>query len=113
MVIMDSLHVRIVKVMRRVPRGKVATYGQIGALAGNPRAARQVVWVLHTHAEKLRLPWFRIINSKGEISLPKGGGFELQRARLKREGVKVTADGKIDLDQFQWRPKVGSRTWVM
>jgi methylated-DNA-protein-cysteine methyltransferase related protein len=110
---LDPLHSRIIKVLRRLPRGKVATYGQIGALAGNPHAARQVVWVLHTHAEKLRLPWFRVINSKGIISLPKGEGFELQRARLKKEGVKVAVDGTIDLERYQWRPKISSLSWII
>ncbi len=103
---MDPLHTRIIAVLRRLPKGTVASYGQIGAMSGNPRAARQVVWVLHTHAEKLRLPWFRVINSKGRISLPKGNGFELQRALLRKEGVKVSPDGKIDLTKYQWLPRV-------
>jgi methylated-DNA-protein-cysteine methyltransferase related protein len=109
----DSLHARIIAVLKKLPRGRVASYGQIGALAGNPRAARQVVWVLNAYAEKRHLPWFRVINSKGQISLPKGGGFELQKALLKKEGVVVKGNGTVDLEQFQWRPKVNSRSWVI
>lgn len=103
---MDPLHARIIAVLRRFPKGTVASYGQIGAMSGNPRAARQVVWVLHTHAEKLKLPWYRVINSKGRISLPRGNGFELQRALLRKEGVKVSADGRVDLAKYQWLPRL-------
>jgi methylated-DNA-protein-cysteine methyltransferase-like protein len=101
---MDLLHTRIIGILRQIPKGKVATYGQIAALADSPRAARQVVWVLHTHADKLKLPWFRVINSKGTISLPRSAGFEEQRTRLMREKVIVSPAGKIDLKVFQWSP---------
>jgi methylated-DNA-protein-cysteine methyltransferase related protein len=101
---LDLLHTRIIHILKQLPKGKVATYGQIAALADSPRAARQVVWVLHTHSQKLKLPWFRVINSKGTISLPKNGGFEEQRTRLIRDGVKVTPLGKIDLKLYQWQP---------
>jgi methylated-DNA-protein-cysteine methyltransferase-like protein len=101
---MDLLHTRIIHILKLIPKGKVATYGQIAALADSPRAARQVVWVLHTHSRELKLPWFRVINSKGTISLPKNGGFEEQRTRLIRDGIKVTAQGKVELKQYQWQP---------
>jgi methylated-DNA-protein-cysteine methyltransferase related protein len=106
----DLLHTRIIHILKQLPKGKVATYGQIAALADNPRAARQVVWVLHTHSLKLKLPWFRVINSRGMISLPKNGGFEEQRIRLIRDGVKVTPQGKVDLKLFQWRPTRNRQT---
>ncbi|MCG8477955.1 MAG: MGMT family protein [Spirochaetales bacterium] len=113
---------RIARVIRAVPRGRVATYGQIAALAGNPRAARAVVWVLrrgpgnrveapadgHDDIERRPspLPWHRVINSQGKIALPRGDGFELQRALLLDEGVSVTAAGRIDLERWLWRPDV-------
>jgi len=91
--------------LKKIPRGKVATYGQIAALAGNPRAARQVAWVLHSASDKEKLPWQRVINSQGGISLPRYGGYELQRALLVKEGVKFDAADRIDLVRFQWKPK--------
>ncbi|MCG3119809.1 MAG: DNA base-flipping protein [bacterium] len=97
---------RVVVIIKKIPRGQVATYGQIAALAGNPRAARQVAWVLHSAADKENLPWQRVINSQGSISLPRYGGYELQRALLVKEGVKFDSAERIDLVRFQWRPKI-------
>jgi len=96
---------RVVIAIKKIPRGKVATYGQIAALAGNPRAARQVAWVLHAASDKEQLPWQRVINSQGGISLPRQRGYELQRALLVKEGIKFDSDDRIDLARFQWRPK--------
>ena len=100
-----SLHDRIRQVIKKIPRGKVATYGQIAMLAGNPRAARQVVRVLHSCSEKDKLPWYRVINSRGGISLPPGQGYELQRALLRDEGVLLKDNNLIDLTKHQWAPK--------
>ncbi|MDP3176739.1 MAG: MGMT family protein, partial [Spirochaetaceae bacterium] len=71
---------RIAAAIAAVPRGRVASYGQIAAAAGMPGGARQVVRVLHSRSEKDALPWFRILRSDGSIALPRGGGFELQKA---------------------------------
>jgi len=95
--------------IRGIPRGKVATYAQVAALAGNYRAARQVVRVLHSSSEKNRLPWYRVINSRGGISLRRGRGFEEQSRLLLREGVRVSRLGRIDLGEFQWEPE-GARS---
>jgi len=97
---------RIKSVIRAIPRGKVATYAQVASLAGNYRAARQVVRVLHASSAKDRLPWHRVINSRGGISLERGRGFEEQKNRLRSEGVHVSVSGRIDLAEFQWEPKV-------
>ena len=97
---------RIESVIRAIPRGKVATYAQVASLAGNYRAARQVVRVLHASSAKDRLPWHRVINSRGGISLERGRGFEEQKNRLRSEGVHVSVSGRIDLAEFQWEPKV-------
>lgn len=86
-----------------IPRGRVATYGQIAHLAGKPWGARQVAWILHSQSGKYRLPWQRIIGARGQISLPPGRGFEEQRKLLRREGVVVAASGRIDLGRFRWR----------
>ena len=95
-------------VIRSIPRGKVATYAQVAALAGNHRAARQVARVLHSSSDKDRLPWQRVINSRGGISLKRGRGFEQQKLLLIKEGVRVNRLGRLDLDMFLWEP-VGTR----
>ena len=100
--IMQEFTARIIEVIRDIPEGKVATYGQVARLAGNHRGARQVVRTLKTQTRKNDLPWFRVINSKGRISIRDEVGFEEQRARLIGEGVEVTTDGQIDLGRYQW-----------
>ena len=97
-------YLRIYDVVRRVPEGKVATYGQIASLAGLPGHARQVGYALHASRPEDKLPWHRIINAKGEISLRSDPGFEgLQQAMLAAEGVVPGTNGKIDLKQFRWQ----------
>ena len=91
---------RIAAAITAVPKGRVATYGQIASAAGNPRAARQVVRILHTWSRDRNLPWHRIVNRNGEISLPQGGGYELQRALLEEEGVEFDLRDRIDLTRF-------------
>ena len=100
-----SLHDEIVNTIKKIPRGKVATYGQIAAIAGNPMAARQVVRALHTSSGKEKLPWHRVINKQGKISLPPGDGFEIQKGLLEKEKVVVSAAGKIDLKEYLWSPR--------
>lgn len=91
-------------VLRAIPKGRVASYGQIAALAGREGAARGVAWILHSSSETSGLPWHRVIGGRGVISLPRGRGFELQKRRLAGEGVKVGRNGRIDLKRFQWEP---------
>jgi methylated-DNA-protein-cysteine methyltransferase-like protein len=105
---------RVKGVIKAIPRGRVATYAQVAALAGNYRAARQVVRVLHASSDKERLPWHRVINSRGGISLGRGRGFEKQRRLLLEEGVRVSPSGRVSLEEFQWegegprRPPAGA-----
>lgn len=87
---------RVIDIIRAIPEGKVLTYGAVAALAGNPRGARQVSRILHSSSEKHNLPWHRVINSRGCISLPPGGR-EVQRKLLEDEGVVFGTDGCIDL----------------
>lgn len=94
---------RIKARIRAIPAGRVATYVQIAALAGDPRGARQVARVLHACSEADRLPWHRVINARGRISLPRGRGFEEQRRRLSAEGVRVGRGGRVVLGAYQWR----------
>jgi methylated-DNA-protein-cysteine methyltransferase-like protein len=100
----DSFADRVKQIIKAIPKGKVATYGQIAMMAGNPRGVRGVVWILHSSSQKAGLPWHRVINRKGEISLPYGEGYEEQKARLEAEGVQFDWEDRIDLDRFLWRP---------
>ena len=96
---------RIYAIVRRIPRGKVATYGQVARLAGLADAARQVGYALHALGGASAVPWHRVINSTGRISLPpEAGGLE-QRFRLLEEGIMVDAAGRIPLRRHQWRPE--------
>ncbi len=95
----------VYRVVCRIPEGQVATYGQVAALAGMPRAARQVGWALSALGEEDDVPWHRVINAQGEIS-PRGGReiVDLQRALLESEGVDFNARGKVDLTRYRWVP---------
>jgi methylated-DNA-protein-cysteine methyltransferase related protein len=93
---------RIEEALRRIPRGRVSTYGAIGAIAGLSNGARQVVRVLHAMAERDGLPWHRVLRKDGSIALPPGGGLELQAALLADEGVEVGPDGRVDLGRYGW-----------
>ncbi|NIM17504.1 MAG: DNA methyltransferase [Candidatus Aminicenantes bacterium] len=103
----ESFSRRVKDVIKCIPYGKVATYGQVASVAGNYRAARQVAWILHSSSEKDNLPWHRVINRKGEISLQPGCGFEKQKQLLEKEGVKFDRRGRIDLERFLWNPENG------
>ena len=96
---------RIYAAVRRIPRGRVATYGQIASLAGLANSARQVGYALHALQGGTALPWHRVINSSGRISLPPHAGGLEQRLRLLEEGVMVDAGGRIALRRYQWRPR--------
>lgn len=100
---------RVLTVVRAVPRGCVVTYGQVAALIGSPRAARQVGGVLYgLHAAEVDdVPWQRVINASGRISTYKIGSGELQRALLESEGVAFDAEDRVDLGRFRWRPDDG------
>lgn len=108
-------YARIYAMVRRIPRGRVATYGQIAALVGLEGHARQVGYALHNLPEDNDVPWHRVINAKGEIS-PRSAGdsHELQRHLLEAEGVALSLAGRVDLRRFGWeekarRERVGGR----
>ena len=88
-----------------IPRGRVATYGQIADLARIPGQARRVGYALSALPDGSPVPWHRVLNAKGEISLRSHPGAEaIQRKLLQSEGVTF-AKGRVSLDRFQWRPK--------
>jgi methylated-DNA-protein-cysteine methyltransferase-like protein len=100
----DPFYQNIITTIRKIPAGRVATYGQVAARAGNHLGARQVARVLHASSRKHGLPWHRVINKKGMISLPVQNGYRLQKRLLKKEGVRFDSRDRIDLRRFGWRP---------
>lgn len=96
---------RVYAVVRRIPRGRVATYGQVAALAGRPGQARQVGYALAALEVDSPVPWHRVVNARGGVSL-RGDGHAagMQRARLEAEGVAFR-DGRIPLDRYRWQPR--------
>jgi methylated-DNA-protein-cysteine methyltransferase-like protein len=94
----------IVRMIKSIPKGKVATYGQIACLAGFSLSVRRVVWILHSCSKKERLPWHRVVNRRGTISLKPGAGYEKQKAMLKKEGIVFDERDRIDLERYLWEP---------
>ncbi|WP_028551484.1 MGMT family protein [Paenibacillus sp. UNC451MF] len=95
---------QVIKVIKGIPEGHVMTYGQIAELAGSRRAARQVVRILHSSSKKYNLPWYRVVNSKGEIGLQEEESRFIQIMHLQNEGVTVDDQGKLDLPRWQFHP---------
>ena len=96
----------VYRVVKRVPEGRVATYGQIAALSGMPGAARQVGWALNALDEDHDVPWHRVINAKGEISGRGDTAYEdFQRSLLEAEGIEFGLGGRVNLERFAWKPR--------
>jgi methylated-DNA-protein-cysteine methyltransferase related protein len=106
----SGTYARIYGVVRRIPRGRVATYGQIAELAGLPGHARQVGYALHALPRGTTVPWHRVLNARGRLSLRREAGADLsQRIRLEREGISFDAAGRIALERLRWRPARNGR----
>ena len=99
---MNEFTKEVIDIISNIPSGKVMSYGGIAKMANNPRGARQVTRILHTMSKKHNLPWHRVVNSKGKISIPDEEGANEQRSRLIAEGVEVSENFKINLTKFQW-----------
>ncbi len=100
---MQDFTLKIIQTIVAIPAGRVATYGQIAAIAGNHRAARQVSRVLHTCTSKYQLPWHRVIGAAGKISIPKDHTAYLrQKKKLEQEGIEFGLSDTIDLSLYQW-----------
>lgn len=93
---------RICSVLAAVPRGRVITYGDLAEMAGYPRAARLAGQTLRKLPRGTKLPWHRVINAQGRISLPEPGA-QRQRERLEKEGVTLL-NGRVDMARYRWRP---------
>jgi methylated-DNA-protein-cysteine methyltransferase-like protein len=103
----ESSHRRIWAVVSKIPRGRVATYGQVSRLAGLANHARLAGYALHALPASSPVPWHRVVNAKGEVSLRRdGSGHDrLQRVMLEREKVRFDPNGRIDVAAYRWRPR--------
>ncbi|WP_261844724.1 MGMT family protein [Aliamphritea ceti] len=100
----NEMHQRVWQVLGQIPAGKVVTYGQVAELAGLPGQSRMVGRCLGKLPEGSQLPWHRVINSQGKISLPVGSeSYDCQVGRLQEEGVAVI-NGRIKLSVYRWQP---------
>lgn len=99
-------HLRIRRVVERIPRGRVATYGQVAMLAGYPRAPRLAGQAMASLPDGSEVPWHRVVNARGAVS-SRGEPVaeDLQRIMLEDEGVEIGAGGRVDLDRFGWDPE--------
>lgn len=95
---------RVYAVTRLIPKGKVATYGQIATILEHPRAARTVGWALNGLPPRLagKVPWHRVINAQGRVS--NTGNYEEQMKRLRKEGIRFNREGYCDLRKYRWEP---------
>lgn len=100
-----SSYERIYDVVRRIPRGFVASYGQVARLAGNPRWARVVGYALHVNPDPAGIPCYRVVTHDGRTAAAFAfGGADIQRAMLEADGIEFLQNGKVDMVRFSWRP---------
>lgn len=96
---------RVFAIIAEIPRGRVATYGQIAKMLGQPKCARAVGNALHQNRDPVKVPCHRVVNRNGELAVNFGmGGAAVQKERLLAEGVTVI-DGKVDVVKYQWDPE--------
>jgi methylated-DNA-protein-cysteine methyltransferase-like protein len=102
---LSATYARVYAVVRRIPRGRVATYGQVASLAGLPHAPRVAGYALHALPDGSPLPWHRVVAAGGRLSLSRSSpsGALTQRMRLEREGVRFGPKGRVDMARHAWR----------
>ena len=102
---MSAFYDAVYRAVERIPRGKVATYGQIALLCGRPRASRAVGWALHQNPLPGIIPGHRVVNRKGGLAPAFAfGGPQVQRGLLEAEGVPFLPEGQVDLSRALWTP---------
>ncbi len=95
---------RIYEIVKQIPKGKVASYGRVAALAGNPAWSRVVGYALHVNPDPDSIPCYRVVTKDGKLSEAFAfGGINVQRELLEKDGVEFLADGRVDMDKFEWR----------
>ena len=97
----SAFFARVYDLVRRLPPGKIASYGAIARALGVPSGARTVGWALRACPDDV--PWHRVVNAQGKISWRPTGGYVRQRALLRREGVRFSRAGRIDFEKFGWK----------
>ncbi len=96
----------IYEVVRQIPRGSVASYGQVAALAGNPRWSRVVGYALHVNPDPDGIPCYRVVTKDGKLSEAFAfGGINVQRELLERDGVEFDSEGRVIMEKYRWRPQ--------
>ena len=96
---------KVYEFLRTIPKGKVVTYGQIAEFLGNKKLSRVVGNILHVNPQPDVYPCFKVVNAQGRLAEHFGcGGLQEQKRRLEADGIRV-ADGKVDLEKYQWRPE--------
>jgi methylated-DNA-protein-cysteine methyltransferase-like protein len=100
--LMTSFTQQVVAIIKGIPEGYVMTYGQIAAQAGSPRGARQVVRILHSLSAKYDLPWHRVVNAKGEITIQDEESRYMQKLYLENEGVRINGKNIVDLENYRY-----------
>jgi len=103
----DPFRTRVLAIVRAVPRGRLVTYGQVALLAGKRHGAREVGWIAHAGGEGI--PWQRVVNRFGGLAAGFTGGREGHRMALRREGVRVGVDDRVDLGRYLWWPDAQTR----
>lgn len=103
-----SAYTAIYQIVRQIPAGQVATYGQIAELANLPGQARLVGYALYRVDHDVDIPWHRVINAKGEVSESprRYGSDHRQRALLEQEGIQFSPNGKVQLRIYRWQPDI-------
>ncbi|MDE6060845.1 MAG: MGMT family protein [Clostridia bacterium] len=100
-----SFYDKVYDVVKQIPKGRVATYGQIAVLCGSPRASRAVGYALHFNPDPEHTPCFRVVNRFGGCAEAFAfGGKAVQAARLEEDGIEVNEDFIVDLEKYQWNP---------
>jgi len=105
---MSPFYKEIYKIIAQIPKGKVATYGQVATLAGKPHGARAVGWALRASSSDLELPWQRVVNAQGQSSFDDPVMRRLQKSLLQDERVGFRQNGSVDLENFRWKGFIGA-----
>ncbi len=102
---MSAFKMKVIKVVSQIPYGAVASYGQVALYCGSPRAAREVGTILNRLEGKEEIPWWRVVNNAGRISI-KGSEYsaDFQRKLLRAEGIVVTDDFTFEIEEYRWKP---------
>ncbi|MFI5175552.1 MAG: MGMT family protein [Terriglobia bacterium] len=100
---MDSFFKKVYRVVRAIPRGKVATYGQVARISGRPHAARMVGWAMSASSSQHPVPWHRVVGAGGRLIISKAiQYFQIQKQLLQQEGVRFRGD-RVIMSTFQWK----------